>query len=226
MSNTRPELAAQRRTVSGKAVQRLRREGILPAVVYGHGHPSESIQIDARVFDDLRRHTSRNTLIDLCVEAGRPRPVLVHDVQRDPLTRRTLHVDFFLVTMTEELVVDVPIVLTGESPAVDKHGGTLFHAIDSIKVRALPGDLPTSVSVDVSTLESFDDALHVRDLALPAKVTLVTDPDETIAKVLPPRVVEEEAAPAAEAVPVEAAEGAAAPAAEAPAIGGRESAAG
>lgn len=216
MSGSRPELIAQRRTVAGKAVERLRRQGILPAVVYGHGHPSESIQVDARAFDTLLGHTGRTALIDLRIDGGGPRPVLVHDVQRHPVMRRPVHVDFFLVTMTEEIVVDVPILLSGEAPAV-KHGGMLFHAVGALKVRALPADLPQSVGVDVSVLDSFDAAIHARDLALPPKVTLVGDPEEVVARVLPPRVVEEEvpAAPPVEAAPPEGAEAA-------PAVGAAE----
>jgi large subunit ribosomal protein L25 len=204
MPDARPALAARPRTVTGKAVRHLRAEGLLPAVVYGHGVPSESVQIEAKAFDDLSRHTSRNTLVDLTVDGDRARPVLIHQVQHHPVTRRPLHVDLFVVRMTEELTVDVPLTFTGLPPAVDKLGGTLFHAIDAVRVRALPDQLPTGFEVDVHGLATFDDAIHVSDLAVPDGVTLVTDPDEVVAKVLPPRVVEEEA-PA----PVEGEEGAA-----------------
>jgi large subunit ribosomal protein L25 len=205
MPDARPALAARPRTVTGKAVRHLRTEGLLPAVVYGHGVPSESVQIEAKAFDDLSRHTSRNTLVDLTVDGDRPRPVLIHQVQHHPVTRRPLHVDLFVVRMTEELTVDVPLTFTGVPPAVDKLGGTLFHAIDAVRVRALPDHLPTGFEVDVHGLATFDDAIHVRDLALPEGATLVTDPDEVVAKVLPPRVVEEEAPAPAEGE--EAAEG-------------------
>lgn len=219
MPETRPALAARNRTLTGKRVRQLRSAGTLPAVVYGHGVPSEAVQIDAKAFDDLSRRTSRNTLVDLTVDEGKPRRVLIYGVQRHAVTRRPLHVDLFVVRMTEELTVDVPLAFTGIAPAVDKLGGTLFHAMDAIRVRALPDRLPTSITVDVHGLDTFDDSVHVRDLTVPAEVTLVTEADDVVAKVLPPRVIEEEAPPVeeAEAGAEEAAEGA--PAGEAAAAG-------
>jgi large subunit ribosomal protein L25 len=185
--------------VQGKAVARLRRAGILPAVVYGHGAPSESLQVDARAFDDLRRHHGRNTLIDLTVDGGRARPVLVHSIQEHPLKRRPIHVDFYLVKMTEEITVEVPVVAVGNSVAVDKMGGNLLHVLATVKVRALPGDLPQTLEADISVLNDFEGVIHAGDLPMPAGVHLVTDPGEMALRVQPPRV-EEVAAPAPEAV--------------------------
>jgi large subunit ribosomal protein L25 len=187
----RPELTAEAREITGKAVARLRRQGLLPAVVYGHGEESRSLQIEAKAFEQLRRTAGRNALVDLHVGNGRAQPVLVHGVQEHPVSRKPLHVDFFLVTMTEELTVDVPVVTVGISEAVDKLGGTLLHMFDTIKVRALPGDLPQSLELDITSLATFEDALHVSDLQLPEKVTLVTEATEVLAKVQPPRIEEE-----------------------------------
>jgi large subunit ribosomal protein L25 len=204
MPSNRPSLAAERREVTGKAVARLRAAGRLPAVVYGHGVASESVSVDAHEFEVLRRHTTGNTLVDLSVDGSRARPVLVNGVQVHRVTRRPLHVDLFVVRMTEELTVDVPVVPTGVAPAVDNLGGTLIHALERIRVRALPGNLPESLSYDVNGLEEFDAAVHVRDIVVPDGVTLVTDADELVAKVERPRVevveepVAEEGAPEAE----------------------------
>lgn len=186
--STRPQLAADPREVIGKEVRRLRRDGLLPAVVYGHGHDSESIQIDARTFDDLRRHAGRNALVDLKVGGGRAVPVLLHHVQEHPVNRRPLHADFLVVKMTEEMTVDVPIAMVGESEAVDKQGGTLLHLRDTVQVRALPADLPSSLELDVTPLETFDQVLHVSDLRVPENVTLLTEPTEPLARVQPPRL--------------------------------------
>ncbi|MFI5254782.1 MAG: 50S ribosomal protein L25 [Candidatus Limnocylindrales bacterium] len=218
--STRPELAANRRIVQGKAVARLRREGILPAVVYGHGAASESLQLDARAFDDLRRRYGRNTLVDLTVDGGAARPVLVHSIQEHPLKRRPIHVDFYLVKMTEEITVDVPVVAVGTSNAVEKMGGTLLHVVSTVKVRALPGDLPQTLEVDISGLDDFDSVVHVGDLVIPEGVHLVTDPGELALRVQPPRVEEVVEAPAEE---VEAGAPAAEGAVAAPAEGGEES---
>lgn len=216
--STRPALAAAHREVTGKAVARLRRDGRLPAVVFGHGLDSESVSLDAHEFDQLRRHSGANTLIDLSIDGHRARPALVHGVQVHPLSRRPVHVDLFLVRMTEELTVDVRIVPTGTSDAVETHGGTLLQVMESIRVRALPDQLPQQVELPLERLVDFDAVLKVGDLSLPAGVTVLTDPDEVIAKVAQPRV---EAEPeVAEAEGVE--EAGAAEAAPAPAEGGEE----
>ena len=186
--STRPALAAVDREVTGKAVARLRRDGRLPAVVFGHGIDSQSVSLDAHEFDQLRRHTGPNALIDLSVDGKRSRPVLIHGVQVHPLSRRPVHVDLFVVRMTEEMAVDVPIVPVGVSEAVDTHGGTLLQVIDTIRVRALPDHLPQQVELPIDRLVDFDAVLKVSDLSLPAAVTILTDADEVVAKVAPPRV--------------------------------------
>ena len=115
-----------------------------------------------------------------------------------------LHVDLFAVRMTEELTVDVPLVMVGESYAVDKLGGTLLHILESVRVKALPDHLPQSVDVSIDGLIDFDATVHVRDLTIPSDVTLLTDPDEIVARVQQPRIEEE---PVVVAVEGEEAEG-------------------
>jgi large subunit ribosomal protein L25 len=204
----RPTLSAQPRSVAGKPVKHLRAGGLLPAVVYGRGHASEMIQLDAHEFELLRRHTGRNALVDLALDGGKATPVLLQHVQEHPLTRRPLHVDFLVVAMTEELTVEVPVHFTGIAPAVDKLGGVLLHLRDSVTIRALPDNLPASLEVDTSGLDSFDMLLHVSDLAVPTGVTIVNDGAEPLARVQPPRV-EEVAEPTPEEAEAAAAEAAA-----------------
>jgi large subunit ribosomal protein L25 len=187
----RPKLAADRREITGKKVAHMRRAGRLPAVVFGRGLDSDSVSIDAHEFETLRRHAGANTLIDLSVDGGTAAPVLVHGVQLHRVTRRPLHVDLYVVRMTEELTVDVPLVSEGLSEAVETNGGTLMHVIESVRMRALPDHLPQSIHYSIESLATFDDAIHVRDLAVPSDATLLTDLDEVVAKVLPPRVEEE-----------------------------------
>jgi large subunit ribosomal protein L25 len=209
MSTARPTLAAAARETTGKAVSRLRRDGRLPGVVYGHGVASSNVSVDAHEFELLRRHVGANALVDLSVDGKKAKPVLVHGVQVHPVTRRPLHVDLFLVRMTEELTVDVPLVPTGISQAVELQGGTLNHQTESVRIRALPDHLPQSIEYSIEPLVDFDAAIHVSDLTIPAGVVLLTNPEDVVAKVLPPRVeVEEE--PAVEAEAAEGAEGAAA----------------
>jgi large subunit ribosomal protein L25 len=209
MPTARATLAAEHRDVTGKKVATLRRAGRLPAVVYGHGVDSNSVSIDAHEFEQLRRHVGPNSLVDLSVDGKKALPVLVSAVQLHPVKRHTLHVDLFLVRMTEELTVDVPLVATGESPAVANQGGTLLHPIESVRIRALPDHLPQSIEYSVDALVDFDTTIHVRDLAIPEGATLLTDGDDIIAKVQAPRVEEVVEAPAeiGEGAPEEGAAG-------------------
>jgi large subunit ribosomal protein L25 len=193
MATARPTLAAEHREVTGKKVNRLRNDGKLPAVVYGHGVDSTNVTVDAHEFELLRKHTGPNALVDLSVGGGKAQPVLINQVQIHPVHRRPLHADLFLVRMTEELTVDVPLIATGVAYAVDQLGGTVLHPTETVRVRALPDHLPQSIEYSIESLIDFDVALHVRDLAIPSDVTLLTEPDEIIAKVQAPRVeIEEE----------------------------------
>ena len=187
----RQKLAAAHRTLTGKKVASMRRDGRLPAVVYGRGLESDSVSVDTHEFELLRRKVGPNTLIDLSVDGGTSSPVLVHEVQLHRVTRKPLHVDLYVVRMTEELTVDVALISEGESEAIENGGGTLLHVIDHVRVRALPDHLPESIRYSIESLRTFDDAIHVSDLAIPADATLLTDPAEVVAKVLPPRVEEE-----------------------------------
>jgi large subunit ribosomal protein L25 len=192
MATARPTLAAEHRDITGKAVARIRKSGRVPAVVYGHGVDSSNVSLDAHAFDLLRKHTGPNALVDLSVDGAKANPVLIHDVQIHPVSRRPLHADLFLVRMTEELTVDVPLVATGESHAVAELNGTLLHPTETVKVKALPDHLPQSIEYSIASLVDFDAAVRVSDLVIPDDVTLLTDPDEIIAKVQAPRVEIEE----------------------------------
>jgi len=210
MSTTRAKLAAEPRTVTGKHVARLRREGRLPAVVFGHGLASSNVSIDTHEFDRLRRGLGANALVDLVLPGAKPLPVLIHGVGGHRVTHKALHVDFYVVRMTEEMTVDVQVVGIGDSEAVTMHGGTLLHVTETVRVRALPDHLPNVINFPLERLATFEDVIHVRDLEIPKDATLLTDGDEIVAKVAPPRVEEEVAA-----APVSTlAEGEAAPAAE------------
>ncbi len=218
MSTARPTLAAEHREIVGKAVNRMRKDGRLPAVVYGRGEGSTNVSVDAHEFDLLRKHTGPNSLVDLSVDGKKAQPILINQVQVHPVNRRPLHADLFLVRMTEELTVDVPLVATGESHAVAQLGGTLLHPSETVRVRALPDHLPQSIEYSIESLVDFDATIHVRDLVVPGDVTLLTDGDEIVAKVQQPRIEVEEEPVVAEGEAVEgegeAAEGEAAEAAE------------
>jgi large subunit ribosomal protein L25 len=215
VTTARPTLSAQHRDLTGKKVAHLRKQGRLPAVVFGHGVASANVSVDAHDFELLRRRIGPNALVDLSVDGRKAEPVLIHGVEVHPVTRRPLHADLFLVRMTEELTVDVPIDFVGQATAVEMHGGTLVRETETVRVRALPDHLPQRFELSIEPLVDFDARLQVRDLEIPAGVTLLSDPDETLAHVLPPRIEEEVVAPVAEAAPEAEAEAAeAAPAGE------------
>lgn len=193
---SRPTLAAQSRGVTGRKVAELRRDGRLPAVLYGHGVASTAVSVDAHDFDLLRRRTGPNALVDLVVDGRRPQAVLIHGVQVDVVSRRPLHADLLAVRMTEELTVDVPLLATGSAPAAELGAGTLLQVLERVRVRALPDHLPSVLEYDVSGLTEVDAAVRVADLTVPEGVTLLTDTGEIVAKILRARV-EEEPQPAA-----------------------------
>lgn len=213
MSSAPTVLTATKRTELGKGAARVRKAGRVPAVVFGHGIESMPVSLDAHEFDVLRKHLHSNTLIELRVEGAEARKVMVHGIQIDPRYRRLLHVDLFAFKTGEEVTVDIALVTVGYSHAVDKLDGTLLHNVDHVRVRALPESLPESIEVSIEPLVDFEVAVHVRDLTLPEGVTLLSDPDEVVAKVIPPAVAEV----VAEAPVEEAAEG------ETPAVEGEPS---
>ncbi len=207
MATARPTLAAEPREITGKAVKHLRAAGRLPAVVYGHGVESTNVTVSTHDFELLRRQVGSNALVDLSVDGKKADPVLIYDVQIHPVNRRPLHADLFLVRMTEELTVDVPLVATGTSHAVEQLNGTLLHPAETVKVKALPDHLPQSIEFSVESLVDFDASIYVRDLTIPDDVTLLTDPDEIIAKVQAPRIEVEEEPVVAEGEELEGEEG-------------------
>lgn len=175
-------LSAKRRSEIGKRVKAIRREGRLPAVLYGFGIEPIPIELEAHQAGHVLDRSSGSTLIDLNLE-DESHSVLVREIQRDVIRRDILHVDFLKVAMDETIRAEVPIELVGEAPAV-KEGGVLVAGITSLEVEALPSDLQDRVSVDLESLVEIDDSILAGDLYLGEGVTLVTDPDELVARVI------------------------------------------
>jgi large subunit ribosomal protein L25 len=199
----RKDLAVETREVTGKKVAQLRRSGLTPGNVYGHGLDSVSVQVDTDTMDKTLKSLLANEVIDLRIagESG-TRPVVVQKVQRHPLTSKVLHAEFYQVSLRTRMRADVPLVVVGKSEGVDTFNGVLVHALETVQVEALPLDLPSRIEVDITPLAHLEDTLHVSDLDLPEGVTLLTDPEVVVVKVASPRVameLEEEAAEAAAA---------------------------
>src|SRR3989304_4271717 len=209
------QLSVTPRDVLGKKVAALRRQGLTPANVYGRNLESRAVQVETVVLTHLLRSAGRNVIVDLRIEdEDSPRPVMLRGVQRDPVTSRLLHVDFYQVSLTQKMRTEVPLTLVGDAPAVAELGGILLQSLDNIMVEALPGDIPVHLEVDVSGLSRFDDAVHVRELPIDlTKVHVITDAEIVVAKGAAPRLAAAEeaeeaaAAAAAEAAPAAAEEG-------------------
>jgi len=186
-------LVAKTRTIEGKKVKNLRLAGIVPAVVYGNGIASRSIELDLKSFDKVFSKAGESSLIDLDVD-GKTVKVLVHDVQRDPLREDVTHVDFREVNMKEKLEANIMLKFVGEAPAVKALGGILVRNLDVVAVRCLPGDLVHEIEVDISGLKELEDAVKVSDLIVPKGLELLASPDETVIVVSTPISEEELAA--------------------------------
>jgi large subunit ribosomal protein L25 len=190
-------LNAKVREGTGKGMARkLRSDGRIPAVLYGHGIDSIRISIDGKEMIDLYRSISiENTIIDLKVEGGPKRPykTLVREIQRHPFRDRILHMDFLQISMKEAVTVEVPISLEGIPIGVRNEGGILQHQLREVQISCLPSEIPEKIEVDVSGL-SIHDGIHVADLKIEG-VDLLSDPEVLVAAVLPPTIIREEVAP-------------------------------
>jgi len=185
----RKELSVEPREVVGKKVALLRRAGKTPGNIYGRGLESMSIQVDHDELQRTIRASTANEVIDLKV-AGESalRPVVIQKIQRNPLNSAYLHADFYQVSLREKMRAAVPIVIVGNSIAIDTYNGVLVHSTDVLNVEALPLDIPTQIEVDISKLRELEATIHVRDLNVPANVTVLSDPDVAVVKIASPRV--------------------------------------
>jgi large subunit ribosomal protein L25 len=205
------ELEAAERKITGKKVRFLRRQGLVPANIYGHGIDSMALQIDTKSLKHMLTHAGKTDLVSLKIgDSKKPVKVLLRKVQRNPLTDEPLHVELYQVKMTEKIKTEVPLVLIGEAPVLKHKNVALLRVLDALHIEALPDDLPHSIEVDISVLQENDQSIHVKDLKLPHGVTLHTDPEEMVVKVAEAKkevvveAVEAEAAPEAEIVGEEA----------------------
>ncbi len=201
----RAELGVETRAVRGKKVNRLRAEGLIPAVVYGPDMAAKSIQIPERSLVKTLQEAGSTALIDLTVDnQAPPHVVLAREIQRDPLTGRVEHVDFYHVRLTEKVKTTPRLEFVGVSPLVAGGGGVMVTSMTEVEVECLPTDLISSITVDVSVLENWDDNVLVGDLPVPAAVTILTDPGEVVVSVVPTRMEVVEEVEEVEAIEAEA----------------------
>ena len=207
-TKARPQLKADKRTITGRQVKTLRRQGILPANVFGKTTKSVSLQVAIKEFTSVTDEVGETGLVDLNV-AGEDssRPVLITNIHAHPVTGHPLHADFHQVDLTQKVTANIPVELIGESPAVKEKNAVLITLLDEIEVEALPADLPEKFAVDISGLKEFNDSVLVSDLKvdaakvtikadLAAQIVMVQEPKEK--EIAPPPPAEVETAPVAE----------------------------
>lgn len=205
------ELEVSNREILGKRVKHLRRQGITPIHVFGHGIQSLALQCNTSELERVLSQAGHTGLVNLKLRGEKkPRTVVTREISRDWRDGKLLHVDFYQVRMEEKLKVEVPVVLVGEAPALKSKANTLKQEVDSLTVECLPAEIPAHIEVNVSSLAEAEQAIRVKDIHLAEGITILSDPELIVARVVarPVEVVEEKAKPAEEAAAsAEAAEG-------------------
>jgi len=191
MTNLKLELKAKTRTETGKKVNKLREQGKIPAVLYGHKVKPVSLVLDYAVFETVFKQAGESTLIDLVVDSKEPVKVLVQDYQLNPTTNQFIHVDLHQIKMDEKLHTEIELEFVGEPPAVKELGGILVTNLDKIEVECLPQHLVHKIEVDVSSLEALDSAIHVSDIKVPEGITILNLPKDVVILIQPPRTEKE-----------------------------------
>lgn len=190
------DLTVKTREIVGKKVRTLRREGLIPAELYGHGLENIHLSVPAKEFSKTFKEAGENTVVNLIIEKsvegkGISHPALIHDVKRDYLTDEIEHVDFYQVKMDEKITAKIPLEFVGVSLAVKEKGGILNKSMFEIEVEAFPQDLPHRLTVDISALDDLNKTIYVRDIAVPKGVKFLIDEATAVATATPP-VAEEE----------------------------------
>jgi len=188
-------LKAKVRKETGKKTSALKDAGRIPAVVYGHKVKNISLDLDYKDFQKVLREAGESSLIELDVEGEKEKKaVLIHEIQKNPVTDLYIHIDFFQTSLTEEVQVKVPLVIEGISLAVKDLGGTLVKNISEVEVKALAKNLPHEIKVSIEGLKTFADHILIKDLILPKDVKVMAKPEEIVVSVAEPQKVEEELA--------------------------------
>jgi large subunit ribosomal protein L25 len=180
------------REVTGKKVKQLRREGMVPVHVYGRGMESLALQVESGALLRVLSSSGRNVPITVDIDGRDGESIcFVREAQRHPVTEDLLHVDFLRVDVSRVVRAEVPIILDGLPPAVENLGGILLKPFDTLEVEALPMDMPAAFHVDVTGLEDFAMSIRIGDIAVARNATILRDPAEMVARVVPPRIEEE-----------------------------------
>lgn len=175
------KLKVEKRKVLGKNVKKLRRDGVLPANVYGKDIKSTAVQLPTKEFSTVYAQAGETGLVDLTLE-GTIIPVLIQNVYKN-FRGSYLHADFFKVNLKEKVKANIPLEVIGEPKAVTEKIGILMNIISEVEVEALPTELPEKIEVNVEHLTNIDDQITVADLKVSAEVTVLTDPNQVVSKI-------------------------------------------
>lgn len=185
-------LTAKIRKIEGDNGE-MREKGGLPSVLYGPKTKNQMIEVDIKEFQKVYNEAGENSIIEIKLE-DKKYPVLIHDLQIDPISNKPIHVDFYQPDMEKKIEAWIPVVLDGEAPAIKNLGGTLYKNLSEINVKALPHNLPKEIRIDISQLNTFEDHIKIKDLAANEGVEIIGDLEEIVVSVSAPENVEEELA--------------------------------
>jgi large subunit ribosomal protein L25 len=183
-------LEVQIRNEKGRRVKDLRRQGLIPAELYGKGIENMHLAVKSKDFKNVFKEAGESSIINIVIFDKNKKeeiPVLIHDIQKDYLTDDIIHIDFYRVRMDEKIRTHIPLEFVGESPAVKNYGGILNKSMLEIEIEALPKDLPHNISVDISQIKELDQSIYVKDLSIPKNVKILVDPETVIATVSLPK---------------------------------------
>lgn len=184
MAATKYTLSAEKRTVTGKKVRHLRKDGILPANIYGPKVKSLSIQVALNEFESIFKKAGETSLVEVSIKGDKgTRHILIEQPQVHPATDKLLHVDFHEVTLTEKMKVEIPITLTGESPASEKGIGVLIQLHNELEVEALPTELPEGIKVDITDLKEVGDEIKLSDIKIEGKYVFTAKQETVIVQI-------------------------------------------
>lgn len=178
------ELKVTNREILGKKVKHLRRQGITPVHLFGHGIESLALQCDTGELERVLGQAGQTRLISLkLAKEKKPRAAVVREFDRDWRKGQLLHVDFYQVKMEEKIKLEVPVVLVGEAPALKSKTTMLEHALGTLTIECLPAKIPTSLEVDISSLTEPEQAIRVKDVALDKDITVLNNPELVVVKI-------------------------------------------
>lgn len=185
------QLKALTRSEQAKKNKKIRSQDEIPAVIYGAGLKNKNLKVIKKEFEKIYQMAGESSLFDLIIDNQPPIKVLIQDIQKDNISDKVLHIDFYQVNMDKKVTTEIELIFSGIAPAVKELNGVLMKNHDSIKVRCLPKDLVKELNIDISSLKTFSDYIYAKDLKLSPGLELLTEAKAIIAQVTPPRSDEE-----------------------------------